>query len=313
MNFNPKTAITKKNILYSVIILVIICVSILGFFRIRGYLDRRGVIVETINKNTEIYNFSTEKSREILLNLRDFLDFSNSEPAKVDENIKNLNSELPKIQELSKSIDKDLKELETKDRDAQELVTAYSEGLASKQATLNLLNEFVSYEVCIVENSSKQFQNVTAFSQTLGTFSSNPQATIEEKRKNIADSILKINENIELLPKIENCFVGNYRKYFTEDVKKLVKTDQDLYQKYSTSIKLIDEGLGNNDSSKLQEGTNQLLQLKDQNPTFFSSEAFRKALEDPKKLIQEQALILEKQEKKIQEKLDNLKGKYQID
>jgi hypothetical protein len=313
-NFTLQSLFTKRNLIYIAIIISILFVSVFGFFRIRMYLDRRSGVLEIINKNIDVYNSSTEKSRTILVDIKNQLDFSNSDQEQTSKKLDQLKEQLPKIDSLVNEIDEDTKKIKKSDGDISNLHTIYSEGLATKQATLRLLSGFVKYEVCIIQNSSKQSFNVDQFSKNINTFATaDTKLTVEEQRNLMEQANTSIKENATLTNEIQSCFIDSYSRFNTSEMKVIIEKDVALYGKYVIATTLIVDGLKTTDSAKLQDGTNQLLQLKDQNPTLFSSDPFKKALNDPKKLIQDQALILEKQENKIKDQLAVIKDKYQID
>jgi hypothetical protein len=313
-NFTIRPFLTKRNLIYFAIIFAILLVSIFGFFRIRTYLDRRSVVLDIINTNIDVYNSSTEKSRTLLVDIKNQLDFSGIDAEQTKNKLDQLKEQLPKIDSLVDEIDEDIKKVKTSDGDIANIHTIYIEGLATKQATLKLLSGFVKYEVCIIQNSSKQSANVDQFSKNINTFATaDTKITVEEKRNLMSQANAGITENAKLTSEIPSCFSDSYSRFNTPEMKAAVEKDVALYGKYSSATTLIVDGLSATDSVKLQDGTNQLLQLKDQNPTLFTSEPFKKALNDPKKLIQDQALILEKQENKIKDQLAVIKDKYQID
>jgi hypothetical protein len=313
-NITIPPLLTKRNLIYLVIIFSILLISVFGFFRIRMYLDRRSVVLEIINKNIDVYNNSTEKSRSILVDIKNQLDFSSSDQEQTTKKLNQLKDQLPKIDALVKEIDDDALKIKKGDGDLSNLHTVYSEGLATKQATLKLLSGFVKYEMCIIQNSSKQSANVDQFSKNINTFATpDTKITVEEKRNLMAQANTGIKENSKLTNEISTCFSDTYSKFNSSEMKAVVEKDVTLYDKYAGATTLIVDGLSANDSVKLQDGTNQLLGLKDQNPTLFTSEPFKKAINEPKKLIQDQALILEKQETKIKDQLALIKDKYQID
>jgi hypothetical protein len=313
-NFTFQSFLTKRNLIYLAIIISILIVSIFGFFRIRSYLDRRSIVLDIINTNIDVYNRSTEKSRTLLIDIKNQLDFSGSDQEQINKKLTELQAQLSKIDSLVNEIDEDMKKIKKGDGDLANLDTVYNEGLATKQATLKLLSGFVKHEVCIIQNSLKQSTNVDQFSKNINTFASaGTNITAEEKRNLMSQANIGIKENAKLTSEIQSCFSDSYSRLNTSEMKTAIEKDIILYDKYAAATTLIVDGLGINDSVKLQDGTNQLLQLKDQNPTLFTSEPFKKALNDPKKLIQDQALILEKQENKIKDKLAGIKDKYQID
>jgi type II secretory pathway pseudopilin PulG len=313
-NFTFQPFVTKRNLIYLAIILSILLVSIFGFFRIRTYLDRRSVVLEIINTNIDVYNSSTEKSRTLLIDIKNQLDFSGSDQDQTNKKLNQLQDQLPKIDSLVNEIDGDTKKIKKGDNDLANLHTVYNEGLATKQATLKLLSRFIKYEVCIIQNSSKQSTNVDQFSKNINTFAtSDAKITVEEKRNLMSQANTGIQENSKLTGEIQSCFADSYSRFNSPEMKTAIEKDVVLYNKYTEATSLIVDGLSTTDSVKLQNGTAQLLQLKDQNPTLFTSEPFKKALNDPKKLIQDQALILEKQENKIKDQLASIKDKYQID
>ncbi len=293
-------------------IIIVIFITSAGVFYLRGYLDKRETVVAIVNKNTDIYNNSTVKSKELLINVKDLLDFTSIEQTEVKTNIEKLDTQISGINKLIVEINEDSKKLE-KDNNSEllELYTTYQEGLATKKATLELLGGYVSHQVCIIKNSTQQYENITSFSENLNTFADNSKSS-EDKLNSIQIANTKIQENTDLMTKISDCFKDQYSKYFTSPLQAAIQKDVELYKKYTETTNLLVVGLTNNDSIKLQDGTTQLLQLKDQNPALFSSEEFLKAINEPKKQIQEQATILENQEKKLTNNLEKIKQLYQI-
>lgn len=315
MSSNSKAFINIKLVTLVSIVIVLSIVVYLGYVEVRKFINKRNDAVAILNKNTDIYNNSTEPAKELLVNLKNLLDFNNLDDAKVQANIDKLDLEIPKINTLSLDIDKSSQNLEKGSyNDSQDIYTLFNESLAIKKATLDILDGFVKYEVCLVKNSSTQYQNITQFSDQLTKFSNvDEKLTPQEKAAIVDIANKKINDNILLTKSISGCFKDTYTKFLSVEMKEDLTKDIELYTKYAEATKSISEGLVKNDSQLLQSGTTQLLELKDKNPIFFNSENFKKATQEPKQLLQDQAIILESQEKKIKNQIQILKSKYLLD
>jgi hypothetical protein len=309
----PTKKLSKtKTIVFVSILITLIVIGFFGYKEIRKFIAKRDSLVALLNKNTEIYNNSTEPSKELLLNLKNLLDFSNPDEKKLAENLTGLELEIPKISIIATSIETSAQALEKgSNTDEQGVYTLFNESLATKKATLDVLDGFVKYEFCLVKNSSKQYKNITDFTELLTTFSnSDEKVTTVDKANLVANANKKITENIELMNTIPDCFKDQYTKYLTEDMKKSLAVDIDLYNKYSEATRNLNEGLLKANTGLLQSGTTLLVDLKDKNPSFFTSENFKKAIQEPKKFLQDQAIILENQEKKIKNQTLSLKSKF---
>jgi hypothetical protein len=315
MENNQKNNSKIKTIAFVVIIIILSIIAFFGYGEIKNFINKRNDLVAILNKNTEIYNRSTEPSKEVLINLKNLLDLNDLDETKVRENINKIEQEIPKIKYLSENIEKSEKNLEKGSMvDSQSVFTLFSEGLATKKATIDTLDSFVKYEVCLVKNSSNQFSNISEFSQQLTKFSTADEKISSQDKANMVDiANKKINDNILLTNTLKACFEDKYDKFLSADMKDDITKDIALYTKYADSTRSISEGLLKNSSQLLQSGTTQLLELKDKNPVFFSSESFKKAVQEPKKLLQDQATILENQEKKIKNQTQLLKSKYLLD
>jgi hypothetical protein len=315
MNDNLKKYPKIKIIAFVAIIITLLVIAFLGYGEIKKFINKRNDVVTTLNQNTAIYNSSTETSKELLINIKNLLDINDLEETKIQANISKLDIEIPKISELSGSIEKSSKNLIKGEQvDSQNAYTLFSEGLATKKATMDILNSFVKYEACLIKNSSNQYLNINEFSQQLAKFSSADDKVSSQDKAGIVElANKKINDNIALTNSISGCFEDKYGKFLTNEMKEDLAKDVALYSQYADATKALSEGLSKNSSTLLQTGTTQLLELKDKNPIFFSTENFKKAVQEPKKLLQDQATILENQEKKIKNQTQLLKSKYLLD
>jgi hypothetical protein len=304
-----------KSWIFGAIIIVICIISFFGYRELRLFLSKRDEIIILVEKNTDIYNASTTKSKTLLLEIRSLLDFSGIEQNKILENITALEAKLPELRALIESIDLDSKQLIFGSfSDANNIYILYNEGLAVKQATIDLLTKFVQYEACVIKNTIQQYTNIASFSVNLNQFADPKSAkTLQEKAQIVDEAQKKIQENITLTEGISSCFTENYLQYLSQSVRADITKDIELYQKYNSATQSISQGLSKNNGQQLKDGSAALLALKDQNPLFFSSEGYKNAIQNPKKIIQEQAAILEKQEKKITDSIKNIKLKYRID
>jgi hypothetical protein len=304
----------KKLALLSMLVVVVVA----GYFvyiEVRKFINKRNNVVLILNKNTDIYNSSTEPAKELLTNLKSLLDLNNMDDEKVQLNITKLDQEIPKISILSQEISKSARTLE-KDSlsDSQFIYTLFNESLAIKKATLDIVDSFVKYEVCLVKNSLTQYQNIKQFSDQITKFSNaDEKITLQEKAAMVEVANKKIGDNIQLANTVSTCFDNQYTKFLSLEMKEDLAKDADLYGKYAEATKSISEGLFKNNSQLLQSGTSQLLELKDKNPAFFNSESFKRAMREPKKTLQDQAIILENQEKKVKDQIQSLKSKYLLD
>jgi hypothetical protein len=305
----------KRLVIYSVSGVLLVIVAFFGWNWFSDFRVKRGQVADIITRNTEVYNSTTDKSKVLLGELKDLLDFGKVSDEKIVDNLNQLEKKIPEIDKISAEIEDNKKELVKGDNsDTDKLYLRYKEGLAVKQATIVNLSEFVKYQICVVRNTSTQYSNINTFSADLNKFAdpANTSATTQEKAALVDSSNAKINENIQLSKEISGCFTDKYLKYLTTGMKQDISKDIDLYNKYGEATKNISDGLKRTDSTLLQTGTSQLLGLKDQNPIFFNSDGFKKAVQDPKKLLQSQAEILESQENKIKDEVNNLKGIYKL-
>jgi hypothetical protein len=315
MQENQKKYSNIKIVAVLLIILILGVLSFLGYTEIKKFINKRNEIVSTLNKNTEIYNSTTEPSKELLINIKNLLDFTDLSEANILINIGKLELEIPKINNLSTSINNSTQNLDQGSfTDTKSIYTLFNEGLITKKATMDVLSGFIKYEVCLVKNSSTQYTNINDFSDQISKFSSADDKALTTDKANLVNlANKKITDNIALTNAVSDCFVDKYSNFLTGDMKEDIVKDVALYTQYSEATKSISEGLSKNNSPLLQSGTTQLLDLKDKNPVFFNSENFKKATQEPKKLLQDQATILESQEKKIKNQTQTLKSKYLLD
>ncbi|MBC7472025.1 MAG: hypothetical protein H7196_02040 [candidate division SR1 bacterium] len=315
MSNNRKTFINIKLIALINIIIILSVAGYFGYVEVKKFINKRNEVVTTLNKNTDLYNSSTEPAKELLISFKNLLDFNNLDDTKVQVNIGKLDLEIPKINTLSLDIDKSSQNLEKGIySDSQNIYTLFNESLTTKKATLDLVGDFVKYEVCLVKNSSSQYQNISQFSDQLTKFSNLDEKLTPQERAAIVDTAnKKINDNILLTKSISDCFNDKYSKFLLPAMKDDLTKDNDLYTRYADATKSISEGLVKNNGQLIQNGSTQLLELKDKNPVFFNSENFKKAVQEPKKMLQDQAIVLENQEKKIKNQVQTLKSKYLLD
>jgi uncharacterized protein YifN (PemK superfamily) len=316
MNLNIKKQLNIKILIFATILIVLVVVGFFGYTQARNFLSKRDKLVLVLDKNTDVYNATTGPSKELLLSLKSLLDFSNADDTKIQENISLLEKKLPSFKDLSDSIEKSTSDLDKGETgDTQVLYTTFNEGLATKKATIDILGNFINYEICLVKNASTQYKNISDFSDNLTKFSqSDENVPAKDKANFVGIANQKINENIALTNKISECFQDDkYARFLTNEMKQDLSKDIELYNQYTSATKAISDGLIKGDSQALQNGTNILLTLKDKNPIFYNSDGFKKAIQEPKKLLQDQATILETQEQKIKNQTNSLKSKYFLD
>ena len=317
MSGNLKPGKSKKYLIYGIIAIIVLSLVVVFLYRyVKDFSSKRVGIARVLDKNTSVYNSTTDDSKQMLVSLKSLLDFTNLDDTKVQENISQLDKKIPEIKQISANIAKSSLDLEKGDNaDSSSLFTTFNEGLATKQATIDVLGNFVTYEVCLVKNASTQYANIAAFSDNLTKFSQSATTVSPQDKSTFVDAAnKKISDNIELSKSIEGCFQNDsFSKYLTPDMKQDIAKDIELYNQYVSATKGISEGLLKSNSQLLQESTGQLLALKDKNPVFYTSEGFKKSIQDPKKLLQDQAVILENQEKRIKNDTVTIKSKYFLD
>ena len=307
----------KNKVKISLLVLIGVAILIVGAifagrFFYKGWIDERETIANYINDNTEIYNETTRESQEIVLSINDLVRFDQDDSSQISANIAKIKEKLATITEAKASINSDIETFEqNRSEETEEVDQKFIDSSYTKLATLEGVENFLNYQVCLIDSSNKQSASLKQFKLNIEGFTnSDDSVTLENKLQFVTEAQNTINQNIEINNNLPNCFKDRYSRFLTNKIRADLQTDTILYENYSKFLSELSQGLTESDSPKVQSATEGLVDLSNQNPVFFASDSFKEAVQKSSEEIKDQAESLETQEKILTETINNLKTTY---
>jgi hypothetical protein len=307
----------QREVLVALLLVLAMIIAYAGF---RGWSyyktwsKERDEIASYINSNVSIYNTTSSSSRDLISDLNELVEFDPQNKQDTNERIEKINKKVIEIQTINKTIEENVKELDKsnpKSTSTETLKNGFSATLSTKRFTLVSLVDFLQYQICLIENSSKQSNNLDDFTTQITKFADAQDISFEEKNKFIQAANTKIKQNLQLLSEVEGCFGSDeYVVYYSSGIESELEKDRTLYKNFSMSLDELEKGLASNNSQLVISATTKLVSLAEQDISLFSSKAMKDAIAQPTISIQEQAKALDKQESELQNTLNGLKGEY---
>lgn len=317
MAFSFGSSAKPRRLLWAVVAVVITGLLVGGFFGYRAYRDwanTRRQITAYINTNVAEYNRTSTPAKILVEELNLLVEFDPENTADTTQRIAEIRRKITEIEELNQQIDASREAIEPGEIEpTQNLSRSLQDTLSTKRFTLESLNGFLVYQICLIENATEQSINLEEFTTQITNFSEAEGVSVEDRNGFIQTANAEIRINLELLTQFDGCFEGEYANFLTTELRAVRERDERLYLSYSEALEDLGAGLSANNSEQVLRATNELVALSEQEFSLFSSEEIKDAVAEPTTKIQLQADVLEREEARLQDQLNQLKAEYLLE
>ena len=300
----------KDKRLNTSVIVLLSCVLLLVSFGIYQLVAIPYFVKSSINKNVDIYNKIITANKLIVEDLSKLSSLDNKDNGEIKNTLTKAVQKNNDLGDYIKTIGVKIESLDNGiNADTEDFKSALVDNLNQKKSFLEEFNVFMKYQHCLLNSANESETNLNDIIQSynkLTSNSSNNEVTTVFKKSDEAMS-----KNIKQADEINLCY-DKYSQYLTRNMKSDIQNDVKYYQDIANVSKIIIEGVDSNSASKTQIGITQFVQLSNNKPSFYVSADFSKSIDEPLKQIELKIKEFDKQDEKINQKLQSIKLKYSL-
>lgn len=303
----------NKKILVSVVLVFTILVIAFGtWFYINSQNSQK--VADSVNKNIDILNTNAEENKKILDSIsNDFLEIEkNPANAGTQQRINDVKSKTQELKSLSKKTSDNINELDKGFNDDTKKIYGKSKtSLEARSKTLEVVSTLIESPICLIEKISAYTINFEKGQEFLNQVNMEKDNSINiELSKKAADSF---DSGSNSIADSNVCLVADLAVYNTQGLKDDLAKDQVLYKNFSSNIRLLSDGLAQNDIIKINSARSGLEQINQQKTVLFENPDLNKALEEFPNKSKEIAIQVDIQEKELNDILVEVRKKYNFE
>lgn len=311
-NTNPKKSNLSK--IFTIIGVIILIFTILAGVAVYNFVIVPNQVVESVNKNIDTNNNLAEKVKKVAGDIEVSGKFLESSV----ETSSSYKTSLDKVKEQNSSLVKIIDEVGSKksdldkgfNSDTKDFYNLVSQNLDSIKETSTALKETVDYYTCFGDRIYVQLSNEEELKKILGTTNASqpPEEVIAqiEKAKNLRK------KDADTTSKFSECFQGRFQKYQTDEVKKNIKDATEYFNQYVTFYDVYIQAIKAQDINAITATYEKEVALLNSKPALYNTQGLNLLFDSPQAEVKSEADKLDAINKKAQDKLEEIKKKYNL-
>ena len=303
----------NKKITIIILSVTIIFVSIVGIW---FYTNNRNSqkVADSVNKNVDILNTNAEENKKILNSISsDFSEIEKSpENTQIQQKINDIKSKTQELKNLSQKTSDNVNKLNKgPNEDTAKIYEKSKFSLETRSKALQNISTLIESPICLIEKISAYTLNFQQAENYLNQVSSEKDNIQNIELSNKAADSFDAGSNS--ITDLNVCLTSELANYNTQGLKDDLAKDQKLYKSFSSNIRLLSDGLAQNDIAKINSARSGLAKFNEQKTVLFDNVDLNKALEEFPNKSKEITAQVDNQEKDLNNILSEVRKKYNFE